>query len=332
VREPGRPLVSLLMGVHNGGRYLGAAIDSVLGQTLGDLELIVVDDASSDGSGELLAGYSDPRLVVLRNEENIGLTRSLNRALAAARGRYVGRQDADDRSLPRRLEREVAFLEEHPDVGLVGSWARFVDGDGRVVTAGHPPADPDELAAGLLVENRIFHGSILARRELMEELGGYRDAFRYSQDYDLYLRAIDGHRLANVPEELYELRFHTGAITGSKQELQHRYRELARRLAAQRRRGGRDDLDAGVPVEELLEQVALDSDSAEFWRHRAMYRRLMGDLPGYRRALLEALRRNPRDARGYVLLAMSLGGRRFLERSERAWQRLGSGRRESRAG
>ena len=179
----------------------------------------------------------------------------------------------------------------------------------------------------MLAENKIFHGTLLARREVMRELGGYREAFRYTQDYDLYLRALDRHRIANVPEELYELRFHDAAISGSKQELQHRYRELARRLAAQRRERGSDDLDAGVPAEELLERVAEDADSAEFWRHRAMYRRLAGDMPGYRRALLEARRREPRDPRVYVHLLVSLAGSRAVEAEDRAFQRLVARRR-----
>jgi glycosyltransferase involved in cell wall biosynthesis len=296
------PLVSILMGVRDGGAHLRAAIDSVLAQSLGELELIVIDDASGDGTAELLAGYDDPRLAVIANEENLGLTRSPNRALASARGRYVGRQDADDRSLPARLERQVTFLEEQADVTLCGTWARFIDDAGQVVGAGHPPAESGDLAAGLLVENKIFHGTFLARRELLEELGGYREAFRYSQDYDLYLRALARHRLANLPEELYELRFHTASISDRRAELQHRYKALARRLHAQRVHAGTDELEAGTPVEELLAGVDVEAD---YWRQRATYRRLAGDIPGSRSALREAIRRNPRDIRAYARLVLS---------------------------
>jgi glycosyltransferase involved in cell wall biosynthesis len=324
------PLVSLLMGVQDGEAYLPAAVDSVLGQTMGDLELIVVDDASSDRTPQILAGYDDSRLVVLRNEENIGLTRSLNRGLAAARGRYVGRQDDDDRSLPARLERQLAFLDKHPDIALCGTWARFIDTAGIRSGVGHPPAEPDALAAGLLEENKIFHGSLLARRELMDALGGYRVEFRYSQDYDLYLRALDSHRLANVPEELYELRFHTAAITNTKSELQHRFRAVARTLAEQRRARGSDDLEAGVPMEHLLEAAAFDASGPVYWRHRALYHRLAGDLPGYRQALREALRRDPGHLRTRLQLALSLLGSRGVTAGDRAWrlgQRLRAARR-----
>lgn len=318
-----RPLVSLMMGVHNGATHLAEAVDSVLAQSLSDLELIVVDDASTDATPAILAGYDDARLVVLRNHENIGLTRSLNRAFATARGPYVGRQDADDRSLSDRIRRQVGLLEERPEVSLCGTWARFIDEAGRVAGAGHPPTDSGELAAGLLVENKIFHGTILMRRALMESVGGYREAFRYSQDYDLYLRALGGHRLANVPEELYELRFHTASISDMQAELQHRYRTLARELHAQREERGSDDLDDGVPVEVLLERAEVSPD---YWRQRAMYRRLAGDLPGYRTALREALRRNPRDARAYAHLLISAFGSRGPAVADRAWRRMSRSR------
>ena len=314
-----RPLVSVLMGVRDGGAHLRGALDSVLAQSLRDLELIVVDDASTDGTPQLLAAYEDERLVVVRNEENLGLTRSLNRALDRARGHFIARQDADDRSLPERLTRQVKYLERRPELSLCGTWARFIDYSGHVVGAGHPPGDSAELAAGLPLENKIFHGTILARRALMDALGGYRDAFRYSQDYDLYLRALAGHRLANLPEELYELRFHTASISDRHAELQHRYRALARRLHTQRLASGSDDLDLGVPEERLLDGVDVEAD---YWRQRAMYRRLAGDIAGYRSALREAVRHNPRDGRAYAHLMLSLFGKRGVDAADRAWQRL----------
>ena len=311
------PRVSLLMGVHDGERFLGEAVASVLAQRYADLELVVVDDASADGTAAVLASFNDPRLVVLRNDANLGLTRSLNRALAAARGELIGRHDADDRSHPERVARQVAFLDAHPDVGLCGTWARIVDPAGRPVTTGRPPADPDALAEGLRAENKLFHGSILGRRALFDALGGYREAFWFSQDYDLYLRALAHTRLANLPEPLYDLRFPGDAISSAHQARQHGFRELARHLHAQREAGRPDDLEAGADVEALLERFAANADGATFWRGRAMYRRLMGDLPGYRAALREVLRREPRDVRARGQLLLSRGGLRAVERVER---------------
>lgn len=316
-----RPLVSVLMGVRDGDRHLAEAVESILAQRMGDLELIVVDDASTDTTPSLLDSYEDPRLVVLRNARNLGLTRSLNLALSAARGGYVARQDADDRSLPQRLARQVAFLEARRDVGICGTWVRYLDDNGRVVGTGHPPVDPDKLARALPVRNELVHGTILARRSVLADLGGYRDAFRYSQDYDLYLRALGRHRVANVAEELYELRFHAGAISTTHLEPQNRYRTLARELWVQRRDQGRDELDAGTPVEELLERLP-DVTEHDLWTRRSVYRRLTGDLKGYRRALLALIRLRPLSVRPYVHLAVSLGGRRAVERVDRAWLAL----------
>lgn len=315
------PHVSVLMGVHDGRHHLGEAVESVLAQTMGDLELIVVDDASTDGTAELLARCGDPRLVVLRNEENLGLTRSLNRALGAARGAFVARQDADDRSRPQRLERQLAFLATHRDVGICGAWVRHLDGEGRPVGTGHPPTGPDELTQALQLRNDLVHGTILARREVLEELGGYREAFRYAQDYDLYLRALGRHGLANVAEELYELRFHRDALSTTHLELQDRYRLLARELWTQRRERGHDELEAGVPVEVLLEALT-GATERDLWRRRTVNRRLTGDLKGYRRALAALIRLHPQDPRPWVHLAVSLGGRRAVERVDRAWLAL----------
>jgi glycosyltransferase involved in cell wall biosynthesis len=310
------PVVSVLMGVHNGLPYVGEAVASILGQTLRAIELVVVDDASDDGTSELLARQDDPRLVVLRNDHNVGLTQSLNRALATARGRYVARQDADDRSLPDRLERQVAFLERRPDIALCGTWARFIDAHGRLTAIGRPPSDPAALAATLRRGNVVFHGSIAARRDVVTALGGYRPAFRYAQDYDLYLRALERHRLANLPEPLYELRFHAAAISRAQCAAQTRFAVLARRLAEQRRERGSDDLDDSADVAGMIAAEGTLSE-LEHRRLEAMQRRLAGDLRGYRRSLMGLARADPRDPRHYAHLLLSLGGRRLLMAADR---------------
>jgi glycosyltransferase involved in cell wall biosynthesis len=126
--------VSVVMSVFNGERFLREAVDSILGQTYRDLELIVIDDGSADGSGEILAQrrQADARLRVFP-QANMGLTRSLNRGVELSTGEYVARMDADDLSEPRRFERQVAFMDAHPDVGLLGTAYREIDGEGRVL-------------------------------------------------------------------------------------------------------------------------------------------------------------------------------------------------------
>jgi glycosyltransferase involved in cell wall biosynthesis len=314
------PTVSVVMGVRNGGAYLDEAVASILGQTLASLELIVVDDDSSDETPDVLAGHRDPRLRTLRNEQNLGLTRSLNSAIAVARGRFIARQDADDRSMPERLERQVRFLTEHGEIALCGTWVRFIDAEGRFVGTGKPATSPEELARLLPrrpAEAQPYHGSIVARRELMEELGGYREAFRYAQDYDLYLRAIGVYALANLPEELYELRFHRSTVSIRSQELQERHATLARELWVERCEQGDDAIDRGVPVEDLLRRTVVEPAGRRTWSDRAVRRGLDGDLSGYREALLRLIRLDPSDPRPYLRLALSLGGARVVRGAER---------------
>jgi glycosyltransferase involved in cell wall biosynthesis len=300
------PAVSVLMGVRNGGRFLALALESILRQTFQDLELIVVDDGSVDETPEILAGWDDSRLVVLANRENLGLTRSINRALAVSRGRYIARQDADDRSLPRRLERQLEFLKSHPRVGLVGTWVRYIDGDGNLISVGHTP--PGAMPK---------HGTWFARRGLMIELGGYREAFRYAQDRDLYLRAAERHRIAIIPEELYESRFQGENVSVRHQELQARLSALARQLAEQRRERGFDDLERGVPPEALIDRVRPHVPVGD-WQIRAVSAALIGDLAGYRHALRRWIRLRPMDLRAYARLIVSIAGPGAVRRAERA--------------
>ena len=166
------PLVSVVMSVQNGGPYLAAAIESILAQTLGDLEFIVIDDASTDGSGERCREYArdDRRVIVLVNATRLGLTRSLNRGLAVARGVYVARMDADDVSLRHRLERQVAYLEEHRDVGLLGSFYAEIDADGSIRRpVVEFPVEPIVVAWRLAFHNPVGHPTMIVRPAALKQ-------------------------------------------------------------------------------------------------------------------------------------------------------------------
>jgi glycosyltransferase involved in cell wall biosynthesis len=204
------------MAVHNGARYLRAAIDSMLTQTLDDLELIVVDDASSDESPDI-CGYCaqrDSRVVVLTNTKRQGLTRSLNLALGVARGKYLARMDADDVSLPRRLERQVDFLDSHADVGLVGSFYSEIDAGGEVrVPVVSFPVEPIVVAWRMAFENPLPHPPIVARRALLDDAGGYDPRWATAQDFDLFTRLSDITKLANCQEVLFHWRRHAASVS-----------------------------------------------------------------------------------------------------------------------
>jgi glycosyltransferase involved in cell wall biosynthesis len=227
-------LVSVVMPVFNAERFVRAAVESVLGQTHGDLELIAIDDGSRDASPAILGSMADRRLRILTNERNRGIVESLNRGLAAARGRYVARMDADDEALPERLERQVAFLEGHPEVTMVGSAAVLIDEAGRETGREEHPLTDRAIRRIMFVHNPFCHGSILLRAEALAACGGYDGRFRHNEDYDLWLRIAARHRVANLREPLIRRRRHAGSITARLEtELTgYRVRTLTHAIAA----------------------------------------------------------------------------------------------------
>ncbi len=195
------PRVSVVMGVRDGARWLAEAVDSVLGQTFADLELIVVDDGSTDATPDLLAGYRDARLSVLRQPAG-GLARALNRGLGVAAAPLVARLDADDVALPERLARQVAFLDARPEVGLLGSACRDIDPAGDPVDTERPPEDDVSIRRALIRRNPFVHSTIVVRRAVIDRAGGYDESLPVAQDYALWMRASGVTRMANLPDVL----------------------------------------------------------------------------------------------------------------------------------
>ena len=231
------PLISVVMAVYNGEPYLAAAVDSILSQSCGDFELIVVDDASTDSTAEVLGAYDDPRIICIRNEENLRQTRSLNRGLACASGRFIARHDADDVSHPRRFQRQLEAFADDPTLGLVGTAYEIIDDAGRVLETVVPPADDHSLKL-LLEQGNIFcHGSVMMTLRAVAQAGGYNEAFPVTQDYDLWLRIAEHYRLSNLDAPLYQFRFGSETVSRTRRPLQLAYRRLALELSQQRRRG-----------------------------------------------------------------------------------------------
>lgn len=205
------------MAVYNGRPHLAAALASLAAQTLGEWELIAVDDGSTDGSREELLAWAarEPRITVLDNETNRGLPASLNRALPRARGRFVARLDADDVALPRRLARQAAFLAAHPATVILGGWVAYVDEAGRPLGLTHAqPAGDAAIRAKLLLNNAFHHSTVMLRRKTLTTQGlAYDPAFRYAQDYDLWSRLLAHGQGANLPEVLVQFRRHGGQVS-----------------------------------------------------------------------------------------------------------------------
>jgi len=211
------PAVSVLMSVHDGAPWVAEAVASVLAQTAADLELIVVDDGSGDATPDLLARVRDARLRLVR-QERTGLTRALNRGLALARAALVARLDADDVALPERLARQRAFLEQRPEVGVLGGAAREVDRAGTLVRLVQPPLDDAALRRALIRANPFVHSSIIVRRALLERAGGYDETLPVAQDYDLWMRLASQTRLANLPEVLVVRRLGERRVSVEREE------------------------------------------------------------------------------------------------------------------
>jgi len=211
------PAVSVLMSVHDGAPLVSEAVASVLAQTDPDLELLVVDDGSTDDTPARLAAVDDPRLRLYR-QPRTGLTRALNRLLGLARADLIARLDADDLALPERLARQRAFMALHPEVGLLGTAAREDDLTGRPLGVVRPPVDDAGLRRALIRANPFVHSSVMARRELLARAGGYDETLGVAQDYDLWMRLVRLTRLASLDEILVVRRLGPRRISVAREE------------------------------------------------------------------------------------------------------------------
>ncbi|MGQ9652432.1 MAG: glycosyltransferase [Thermodesulfobacteriota bacterium] len=215
-------LVSIVTSARNEERHLQGTIVNVLGQTLKEWEWIIVDDGSSDGTWEVLNRWAEreERLILFRNDSTEGLGRSLNKAIRASRGRYIARMDADDLCRPDRLERQCLFLDQNPQVGLVGSFNHVMDEGGRVLDTWRFQHTPEEIHYTLQFQNCLCHSSVMLRRRLLEEIGLYREDLPAAQDYELWLRVSHRSALYKIPEPLVSWRLRPGGISMARRDEQ----------------------------------------------------------------------------------------------------------------
>ncbi|MGA7827733.1 MAG: glycosyltransferase, partial [Geobacteraceae bacterium] len=242
------PAISIIMSVYNKEKYLKKAIRSILGQTFPDFEFIIVDDCSTDNSPAILASFNDPRIRVITNDSNIGLTRSLNKAIAVSRAPLIARMDADDFCAPHRLKEQYNFLSEHPDYGLVGSSYYVLDDSDTPLSITQVLTDHERLYPGLEQQNWFAHGSVLFRKSAFYTAGGYDEFYTYAQDYDLWLRLSETTRVANLAESLYHWRKVPDGISQEKAAQQKRFADLAREKACARRYSN----NAAVPLVSVI--------------------------------------------------------------------------------
>ena len=198
--------ISVIMPVFNAAAYLKEAVDSILEQTFTDFEFLIFDDGSTDDSRSILQSYTDPRIRLFLQDENTGYVRHLNRGLEMARGEYVFRMDADDISLPSRFAKQVAFLDQHPEVGLCGAWIRTIDTPPKTVQR---PSRHEDIVLSLLNSPTFCHPAVAFRTSLIRKHRlSYKEAYLYAEDYELWAQITNYTKVAILPEVLLLYRIH----------------------------------------------------------------------------------------------------------------------------
>jgi glycosyltransferase involved in cell wall biosynthesis len=251
--------LTVLMSVYNGQQYLGQAIESILNQTFRDFEFLIIDDGSTDQSASIVQKFADldPRIRVIQQAQNIGLTKALNLGIREAAGEYIARQDCDDISYPDRLQKALTALDAHPNLAFVTSSFHLIDAEGRTSGTLTHDQDADLNRWNMLFSNAISaHSAVTFRKNLVLKVGGYDESLRYAQDYDLWLRLMEDHEIYSYPEPLAALRYHAANLSNRKKAEQQQCALIARQRSLRR----------------LSEDIRLDDDMLEilsdFWLQR----------------------------------------------------------------
>ncbi len=218
------------MPVYNGEKFLKEAIDSILGQTFKDFELLVVDDGSIDSSLNIVESFSDQRIKIIRLHHG-GIVDALNYGLNNATGEYIIRADADDISLPDRFEKLSNYMEENKEIEVCGSWAISINEKGESFgEIKYPPIQNREIRKYAILHNPFIHPSVIIRKKIIDKVGGYKN-FKHTEDYELWTRILSKHQGHNLGEFLLKYRIHNGQVT-KKKNITMRYYGLFVRLLA----------------------------------------------------------------------------------------------------
>jgi hypothetical protein len=258
-----KPLVSVVMSVFNGERFLRGAVESILNQTFRDFEFIIIDDGSTDATPYLLDRYaaSDSRMRVF-HQENRGLIQSLNRGCGLAQGKYIVRMDADDVAMPDRIVRQIDFLEKNPEVALLGGAIEGIDSRGRSLFVDRPALEDKKIRDGLYSNSfPLCHPAVVFRKEAFQAVQGYRSQFLHAEDIDLWLRILERWKAANLPDVVVRKRYHSDQVSGGKRRQQVVSVLGARAAALARRRDGIDPT-CQVPLvsEKVLKELGVGAD------------------------------------------------------------------------
>lgn len=302
------------MPVFNSRRYISLAVESILAQTFRDFEFIIIDDGSSDGTGDILRQYAarDPRIILI-HQHNQGVSAAANRGLAIARGEFLARMDHDDIALPQRLQRQVDFLRQHPECVAVGAQVLMIDCDEFPIRIPLAPQTHEQIEAAFTHEWAIFHPTLMARTAVMREVGGYSLEYTAIEDLDLFIKLAERGRLANLPEVLLKYRQHIRSVCYTQYEKQAAQMAAVLRDAEKRRgkpvngrSGAAPQAPAGPP----------NVPSTQHWRQThwsfekmwAWWALTAGYVSTARRHALRALRLGPLRQESWLLLWCAMRG------------------------
>ena len=210
------PMVTVLMSVYNGEKFLKEAMDSILTQTFTDFEFLIINDGSTDNSVKIIESYNDSRIRLINNEKNLKLIASLNKGISLARGKYIARMDCDDISSPTRLEKEVNFLEDSLEYGLVGTFYTVIDGAGKEQYNKSYPSNNDLIKLFLSLNCPLAHGSIMGRTELFRQNLYGSEEYSAVEDYELWTRMAKVTKIHNIPEYLFKYRIYGESFSNTK--------------------------------------------------------------------------------------------------------------------
>jgi glycosyltransferase involved in cell wall biosynthesis len=292
------------MPVYNAERYVSQAVESILGQTFRDFELLIVDDGSTDGSQAILERFAaaDSRIKLVR-QPNQGCLVALNEMVGRSRGELLARMDADDVAMPERFERQVAYLDEHPECVAVGSRVQIIDPDGQPLTVMTDLLTHEQIDQALLSGNgaAMYHPSVVIRKQALEEVGRYRDEYYLCEDLDLFLRLAEVGRLANLAEPLLRYREHLAKV-GQKRVVQQNANARKAVVEAHRRRG----LASPAQLPARIDRVRSKGEVYQTWSWWALG---SGYLRTARKYAAASLVRTPFSRQSWTLLLCTIRGR-----------------------
>ncbi len=307
------PLVTVLMPVFNGEKFVLDAVNSILQQSFEDFEFLIVDDGSTDSTSKLLNNFNDCRLRVVTNDRNIGLIASLNLGLKEARGRYIARMDADDIAMPERLSIQVNYLQSNPQVAVLGGMADLINVSGIRFSSLKYPTDPVVIRKFLLQECCLIHPTIMFRTDVVRIVGGYSAYAKNVEDYDLWLRLSDSHALANLPDILIKYRVHLGQASITNLVAKYKTEQVCREEAVLRREALGENVSSAWAIIRPNPFRRWTAQPCTLGRDHLSWYQQYSLLKDHKRALifaLQAVRHSPLSSEAW--LSVCAGGFRAL--------------------